>query len=511
MLKKLPIGIQTFRKIIDGNYLYIDKTQLALNIIEEYQYVFLSRPRRFGKSLFLDTLHNIFEGNKELFEGLDIYDKYNWEESYPVIKIDWAGDFKTLESTKHVAYRIFKDNQKRLKIDCEFPDNPSDCFNQLIKESYEKYQKPVVVLIDEYDKPILDNMDNITRANENRDFLRGIYIQLKANDAYIKFAFLTGITKFSKASIFSGLNNISDISLHEDYGDICGYTQNDVETTFLPYLKDIDLDKVKLWYNGYNFLGSKVYNPFDILQFIKNKFKFKNYWWESGNPFGLIELLKNGNYFLPSLQNIKTDETLLNSFDIEKLQLESLLFQAGYLTIDKVKEYPFGGFEYKLKVPNLEIKISLNNLIISYLTDKVDQNTKGNIYFSLAKANIEEFKNTLISLFSSIANDNYRNNNIEHFEGYYASIVYSYLAGSGLELIAEDVTNRGRIDLTIKVDNNIYIIEFKVGDDKALDQIKQKEYASKYLNKNKDIYIIGINFDEEDKNISDFEWEKYKA
>jgi hypothetical protein len=219
-------------------------------------------------------------------------------------------------------------------------------------------------------------------------------------------------------------------------------------------------------------------------------------------------LLKKGNYFLPSLQNVKTDESLLNSFDIEKLQLESLLFQAGYLTIDEVIEYPFGGFEYKLKVPNLEVQISLNNLIVSYLTNRVDQNVKGDIYFSLAKANIEEFKNTLISLFSSIANDNYRNNNIEHFEGYYASIVYSYLAGSGLGLIAEDVTNRGRIDLTIKIDNNIYIIEFKMGSGDALQQIKDKKYVKKYLNKNKDIYLVGINFDEEDKNISKFEWEK---
>jgi hypothetical protein len=218
-------------------------------------------------------------------------------------------------------------------------------------------------------------------------------------------------------------------------------------------------------------------------------------------------LLKKGNYFLPSLQNVKTDESLLNSFDIEKLQLESLLFQAGYLTIDEVVQRR-NSYEYKLKVPNLEIQISLNNLIAMYLTQRLDITKQNDLYDHLEDGNIEEFKNTLISLFSSIANDNYRNNNIEHFEGYYASIVYSYLAGSGLELIAEDVTNRGRIDLTIKIDNNIYIIEFKMGSDDALQQIKDKNYTKKYLNKNKDIYLVGINFDEEDKNISKFEWEK---
>ena len=351
-------------------------------------------------------------------------------------------------------------------------------------------------------------MDNITRANENRDFLRGIYIQLKANDAYIKFAFLTGITKFSKASIFSGLNNIEDISLNKRYATTCGYTQKNIENEFAKYLQGVDLKRVQLWYNGYNFLGDRVYNPFDILKFIKNDFMFKNYWWDSGNAFSLITLLKKGNYFLPDLQNVKTDKTLLNSFDLENLQLESLLFQAGYLTIDRVVERR-NRFEYYLKVPNFEVQMSLNNLMLLYLTEKpANIDIQDNIYDSLEERNLEQFKNTLISLFNSIAHNNYRNNNIEHFEGYYASVVYSYLAGCGLELIAEDVTNRGNIDLTLNVDNLIYIIEFKMNNQDALAQIKEREYHKKYLNKNKEIYLIGINFDENEKNISKFEWEQ---
>ena len=215
------------------------------------------------------------------------------------------------------------------------------CFEELIQQAYEKYQKPVVVLIDEYDKPILDVINNKELALKHRDILRRLYSKLKSNDEYIKFAFLTGISKFSKASIFSGLNQIEDISLMKRYGDICGYTQEDIETEFKEYLKDVNLELVKKWYNGYNFLGDKVYNPFDILKFIDNGFLFRNYWWESGSPYSLIELIKTRDYYLPSLQNLKTDETLLNSFDIEKIQLESLLFQAGYLTIDSVIEYPF--------------------------------------------------------------------------------------------------------------------------------------------------------------------------
>jgi hypothetical protein len=508
MLKKLPIGIQTFSSIINENYLYIDKTKIALHLIENNKYVFLSRPRRFGKSLFLDTLQDIFQGSKELFKGLDIYDKYDFEK-YPVIKIDWAGDFKTIESTKQVAYDVFKRNQEKLNINCELPDNAGSCFSELIYESYKKYKKPVVVLIDEYDKPILDNIDDIKKAHENRDFLRSIYIQLKANDRYLKFVFLTGVTKFSKASIFSGLNNITDISLNKTYGNICGYTQENIENEFKEYLQGIDLDRVKLWYNGYNFLGDRVYNPFDILQFINNDYLFKNYWWESGNSFGLMELIKKGSNFTPTLQNLKIDEMSLNSFDIEKIQIQSLLFQAGYLTIDKII-IKRNRISYQLKVPNMEVKISLNNLIADYLTGRVDIDTQDNIYDTLEVGNLDDFKNTLISLFAKIANSNYRKNNIAHFEGYYASVVYSYLTGSGLEVIAEDITNDGFIDLTIKIQENIYILEFKMGNSDALLQIKNKNYHQKYLNENKNIYLVGINFDENSKNISNFEVEKYK-
>ena len=507
-MQKLPVGIQTFSKIREQNYLYIDKTELALDLITNYQYSFLSRPRRFGKSLFLDTLHNIFEGKKEYFKGLYIEDKWDFEDVYPVIKIDWAGDFKTLEKTEQRAIQILKENQDRLGLECEFKSSPSGCFEELIHKAKEKYNKPVVILVDEYDKPILDNLDNTERALENRDFLRSFYVMMKANDAYIKFAFLTGISKFSKANIFSGLNNLTDISLKPKYGNICGYTQNDIETTFLPYLEGVDLERVKEWYNGYNFLGDRVYNPFDILQFLTNDFLFKNYWWESGNPYYLITLLKQKNYNIPNLENLTIGDELLNSFEVDKIRLEVLLFQAGYLTIEKQLELPFGGYEYKLKVPNKEVQLSLNNLFLEYLVDDVSNEIKKSLYFALMQGDIATFRETFEALFASIPYNNYVGNKIEEYEGYYASVFYAYLAATGFKIVAEDVTNQGRIDLTLLVEDNIYIIEFKVGSDDALKQIEQKNYAQKYQNQNKAIYLIGINFSKESRNIEKFEYKK---
>ncbi len=503
---KLPIGIQTFSEIRESNYLYIDKTEDAYELLNSYKYIFLSRPRRFGKSLFVDTLQNIFEGNNELFKGLYIYDKWDWNQKYPVIKIDWAGNFKTLDETKDTAMILMRENQKRLGIECS-SDTSAGCFRELIQKCYEKYNQKVVVLIDEYDKPILDNLDNIQRAEENRDFLRGLYIQLKANDRYIKFAFLTGISKFSKASIFSGLNNLVDISLEAKYGNICGYTHENIKNEFYEYSKDYDLEKIKEWYNGYYFLKDRIYNPFDILRLFAHGV-FKNYWWESGQSYSLVQMLKQGDYYIPELENLTVSEDLINSFEIENLKLEVLLYQAGYLTIEK----SFTGFDdtikYRLRVPNKEVQISLNKLIIEYLTKTVDESKRESLFISLKNADLTGFKSRLESLFASIPYNNYVKNSISSFEGYYASVIYAYLASLGIKIIAEDVTNRGRVDMTLFIADKIYIIEFKVGSGNALAQIKSKEYHKKYINEGKTIYLVGIVFDESSKNISLFEWER---
>ena len=515
-LKKLPIGIQTFKEIITQKYLYVDKTDIAFNLINSYKYVFLSRPRRFGKSLFLDTLHNIFEGNRELFEGLAIYDKWDWSVTYPVIKISWDGKNRSIEDLKLNTINFIKNNQERLGVVCEAPKEHPTCFNELIKKASEKYNQKVVILIDEYDKPILDVVDDIEQAKEHREYIKGLYSVIKGNDAYIKFTFLTGVSKFSKASVFSGLNMLEDISLNPDYGNICGYTQKDIETLFLPYLKDVDLEKFKNFYNGYNFLKDDIYNPFDTLLFIKNKFLYKNYWFETGSPSFLIKLIKENNYFIPNLSNLTVDERLLDSFDIENLDLEVILYQSGYLTIDAMLIEDMGfatQIKYRLKIPNIEVKLSFYNYILDTLfkqNHQIKQQSQMSIYKALANNNLEQLETTLKSLFASIPNNNYTKNNIAHFEGYYATVIYTYFASLGIKIIGEDVTNYGRIDITLFVEDTIYIVEFKMKENKmnALKQIKEKKYYEKYLYQNKQIYLIGVEFDEEIKNISSFEWEK---
>ncbi|SHO81409.1 FIG00914433: hypothetical protein [hydrothermal vent metagenome] len=509
-MKKLPIGISTLSKIIEQDYLYIDKTNLALDLIQNYQYSFLSRPRRFGKSLFIDTLQEIFEGNKKLFVGLDIYDKWDFDDIYPVIKISWGGDFRSVEGLKITALDVFKENQERLGIDCEMNSNLSSCFQELIRESYKKYQKPVVILVDEYDKPILDNLDQMEMAIEAREIIKSIYIKIKENDKYIKFAFLTGVSKFSKASIFSGLNNLRDISMLAKYGNICGYTQRDIESSFLPYLEGVDLEELKRWYNGYNFLGDKIYNPFDILLFIDGGFIFKNYWFNTGTPTFLIKLFKQNSYNLAKFENLKVSEELVESFDIEQLSLETVMFQAGYLTIKEII-YKRRKISYILTYPNFETKMSFNDYLLNYFVSNHSQkySVQNSLINLLEEANLDDLELALQSLFASIAYNNFTNNYIENYEGFYASVIYAYFAGSGFDnIIAEDATTIGRIDLSVFIDDKVYIFEFKVDSRGALAQIKSKNYHLKYMADYSEVYIIGVEFDSKGRNVVGYEWER---
>ncbi|MFA7083800.1 MAG: AAA family ATPase [Arcobacteraceae bacterium] len=515
-LQKLPIGIETFSEIIEEDYVYVDKTGIAFELLDNYKYAFLSRPRRFGKSLFLDTLKNIFEGNKELFKGLAIEDKWDWETSYPVIHINFAkGKVESREELDAAIIRTLKENQDRLGVKCEEKNSVAGCFRELIVKANEKYNQKVVILVDEYDKPILDNIEKTEIAKEIRNGLVNLYSVIKGSDALLKFAFLTGVSKFTKTSIFSGLNNITDISLHKKYGDICGYSQNDVETTFKPYLEGVGMAELKGWYNGYNFLGSDMYNPFDILQFIDNDFNYKNYWFATGTPTFLMKLIQNNNYFLPNLANLQVDEKILDSFDIENLDLEVILYQSGYLTIDKVTNQPRGGLLYHLKVPNKEVAQSLSDFIIDFMasSDTTKRlSIQNNIYEALDNADMNQFQSSITSMFATIPHQNYINNKIEQYEGFYASVIFIYLQSLGFQIIGEDSKSEGRIDLTIIMDKKIYIIEFKMdGKGDALQQIKDKNYALGYTNRNKEIYLVGIDFNTKDRNISKFEWEHYKA
>jgi hypothetical protein len=509
-LKKLPIGIQTFEKIRSDDYLYIDKTEQIKRLIDTGEYYFLSRPRRFGKSVLVSTLQALFEGRKELFEGLYIYDKWDWNTTYPVIKISFSGVARDLDDMKQDVLGILEINQRQLGIKCNNPNDIGGCFKQLIMDAFEKFGSKVVILVDEYDKLIVDNLDQPEVAKQGREVLRDLYTTIKDSDEYIKFAFLTGVSKFSKVSVFSGLNNLEDITLNPDFATICGYTQHDLETDFSEHLAGVNMDKVREWYNGYNFLGEKVYNPFDILLFIKNKCVFDNYWFATGTPSFLIKLIENNNYYIPQLDNLKVSKGLIDSYDVDNIALEPILFQSGYLTIESM-EMVGAMTMYVLSFPNLETRFSFNDFILGQLTtpgtEKAQLQTR--LFKDLSSADPDALEQTLTALFASIPHNNYTRNTISTYEGYYASVVYAFFASLGLDLTAEDVTSTGRIDLSVRMDNAIYILEFKVDDSaNALEQIKQKEYHLKYQGQGKDIYLIGIHFDSAKRNISSFEWEK---
>ncbi|CAK8722738.1 AAA-ATPase-like domain-containing protein [Candidatus Electrothrix laxa] len=504
-MKKLPIGISTLSEIIKDGYVYIDKTQEALELIENYKYAFLARPRRFGKSLFLDTLAEIFSGNKELFNGLYIHDRYAFE-AYPIIRISFSGDLRSPDGLRKMLMATLRENKKRLGIACNDETSFAVCFKELIQNVFDTYQQGVVILIDEYDKAILDNLDQLDIALKNREIIKSFYSVMKDCDRYIRFVFLTGVSKFTKTSIFSGLNNLEDISIAPDFAQVCGYSEKDVRQHFPSLVQEADFQKVTNWYNGYNFLGTKVFNPFDILLFIKNDYQFKSYWFETGTPSFLVKLIRENRYYLPNLEHLEVGSSLINSFDIENISLESILFQSGYLTIDHV-EHIFDNDIYHLTFPNKEVRLAFSNYLIQSLLGDTGAIAKQKSLFHIfTDADLSSLQDTLQQLFASIAYNNFTGNEIDRYEGFYASVVYAYLASLGFQLIAEDVTNRGRMDLTLLTKDTAYIFEFKVRDEDPLQQIKSMRYYEKYAQYQ--TWLIGIIFDVGTRNITKFVYEK---
>ena len=508
-MKKLPIGISDFRELIEGNYIYIDKTEYIYRLINQGKYYFLSRPRRFGKSLLLSTIRYLFEGRRELFKGLYIEDKWNWEEVYPVIRIDLSQVVVTKEEEfEDQMELILKEIGMEYGYEYEGKYKASGNLSLLIKRCYQNKKKKVVILIDEYDKVILDNIGNKEEVEKIRELLKGFYGVLKGLDEYIKFVLVTGVSKFSKVSLFSGLNQLEDISLNKEYGDICGYTQEELEYYFKEYLEGLDKEEIKEWYNGYNFLRDKLYNPFDVLLYLRNR-EFDSYWYKTGTPSFLIKLIKEKQYEVSELEGKIVRKNVLEKFDIEELEIEAIMYQSGYLTIKEEykKEY---GQEYKLGFPNKEVRISFNENIMEVIVKEEIRDRIGDrIIEILKKEEIEELKKELEILISNISYMYLRE------ESNYVVAIFSMLYSTGLNVITEDNTHKGRIDLTVIVNKSIvYIMEFKViakEDEigKALNQIKDKLYYKKYLNYQK-VYIIGIELDKNKKEIVNYEYEQIK-
>ena len=511
--KKLPIGIQTFRQMREEGYYYVDKTFYAHKLAIEGKYYFLSRPRRFGKSLFLDTLAELFAGNEPLFRGLYIHDKWDWTKKYPVIRISFAeGRLESRQELDEHIQTLLTDNAARLEVAIEPP--PTDAhlrFKRLIEKAVEKHGQRVVVLVDEYDKPILDNLGDPEVAKAMREGLRNLYSVIKGQDAHLRFAFLTGVSKFSKVSIFSGLNNLNDITVDAAYSAICGYTEEDVDGVFAPELPGLDRQAIRDWYNGYNWLGEAVYNPFDLL-LLFDKRDFRPFWFETGTPTFLVEVLTRRRYFTPQLAQTFASEALLSTFDVDQMAVEALLWQTGYLTFHGQSRLG-ARIEYRLGYPNLEVETSLNDALLKGLMGDASlaEAVTRRLFEALTGGDTKALRRHLESLFAGIPHDWFRNNPITQYEGYWASVFYSHLAALGLDLIAEDVTNQGRIDLTVKLPERIYLFEFKVvelePEGKALDQLKARAYADKYQAEGKPIHMVGIEFSGEARNLAGFEAE----
>ncbi len=513
--KKLPIGIQTFREIREDDYYYVDKTGFAQQLIAQGKYFFLSRPRRFGKSLFLDTLAELFAGNEPLFQGLAIHDTWDWQRKAPVIRISFGGGvLHSRERLDHRIAKLLKVNQQALNFECDASDDSADCFAELIRHAHTTTGERVVVLVDEYDKPILDNLTDPEAARVIRDGLRNLYSVIKEMDAHIRFAMLTGVSKFSKVSLFSGLNNLRDITVSREYSALCGYTDADIDTIFAAELEGLDRAAIRNWYNGYNWTGEAVYNPFDVLLLFQER-QFKAYWFETGTPTFLIDLLASRQTWLPDLAQLESDAELLSTFDVNNLSTEALMFQTGYLTIAE-ESNESGEYWYRLRYPNREVYQSLSNSLLKAWTPQqptaqpLMQNKRR--LLTLLKSNDFPAMQTLFTaFFASIPHDWYRNNPIAQYEGYYASVFYTYFAALGLPIVLEDTTHHGRIDMTVRFNQRIYLFEFKVveftPEGRALQQLKDKAYADKYRAEGEPIHLIGVEFSKEQRSVIGFEVE----
>ena len=509
--KKLPIGIQTFAKLRDDGHYYVDKTGYAVELAQSGNCYFLSRPRRFGKSLFLDTLKQMFEGKRSLFHGLVADERWDWSRTHPVIRISFGGGvLKNRAALDERLGELLQDNQDRLGLSCTHT-SLSGRFSQLIAQAHAQTGQTAVVLVDEYDKPILDNITDSAVALDMREGLKDIYSVLKDADEHLRFVFITGVSKFSKVSLFSGLNHLKDITLDSRYSAICGYTDADVDTVFAPELPGLDREEIRRWYNGYNWLGEPVYNPFDLLLLFRKR-EFKPYWFETGTPTFLVKLLAKAETFTPDIGRLVATETLLSTFDVDNIPPEALMFQAGYLTIDHVWRIP-GRMEVTLKYPNLEVQASLNDSLLQYLVGNPSTPGPhiGRLYRLLQAQDFTGLKTLFQAFFASIPHDWYRNSPIAQFEGYWASIFYSHFAALGLDIRLEDTTNKGRIDMAVLFNAQVFVFEFKVVElvpqGRALQQIKDMGYADKYRDRGEPIHLVGVEFSKNDRNIVGFEVE----
>ena len=513
--RRLPLGIQTFRELRELDCYYVDKTAFLKRLLDRGKYYFLSRPRRFGKSLFLDTLKELFEGSEDLFAGLYVHERWAWSNRHPVVRLSFGGrHFGEPDNLDANLAAQFDDIEVQAGVSPRY-DTAPERFGYLIRTLHRQTGQRVVVLVDEYDKPILDAIEDREVARANRDYLRGLYGVIKDSDAHVRFAFLTGISKFSKVNLFSQLNNLTDITLDPRYSSICGYTERDLDTVFGPEMAGLDRDQVREWYNGYRWRGDeKVYNPYDVLLLLDSG-EFAAHWFETGTPSFLVDKLFERRVSSVALDRMVSTEGLLSAFDVDRIGTEALLFQTGYLTI--TGEERLGGKTlYRLGYPNREVRESLNEHLLIHLVQDTAQQTANSMRLArlLAAHDCAGLQELFQAFYASIPYQWYTNNEIAEYEGFYASVFYSYFAALGYEITVEESTveessSHGRLDMAVRAYGHVYLFEFKVAEmapaGSALAQLQERDYAAKYRGRSEPIHLVGVEFSRATRNVTAFE------
>ena len=512
-IRKLPIGIQDFEGLITDGYLYVDKTKYIWDLVTRGKVYFLSRPRRFGKSLLLSTMQAYFEGKKELFEGLYIGEKETEWIKYPVFYFDFnTQKYKDKFALEDILEKYFTQWENDFGIGSSDYSLPLR-FERLLRLVHEKTKLRCVVLIDEYDKSMLESKDE--NLDDARDTFKAVFSNLKSSDAHLKFVFITGITKFSKVSIFSDLNQPNDISLTRDYATICGLTQDEIEKTFMPEIEaiakeinfsvDNALSELKKMYDGYHFYeySEGVYNPFSLLNAF-NKCDFKSYWYETGTPTFLVEKIKAKNYhFQDFTDGVSRQEDDLRDYQIDNPDIIPLFYQTGYLTI---KGYDNEVREYLLKYPNEEVKNAfLKSLVpVVFSENKYSSLDINKFYYDLKSGNIESVMQRLKSLFAMLP---YATTNTDAItEQNFQNVIYLVFLLLGQFVDVEHHYSKGRADCVVQNAGYVYLFEFKRDktSDEALSQIESSGYADSFASDSRTLIKIGANFSSEEKNL--VEW-----
>ena len=512
--KILPLSRQSFRQLREDNCIYVDKTRHIHELCRQGGMFFLSRPRRFGKSLLLSTMEELFLGNKDLFEDTWIADKWDWTKKSPIIHISFLEvPYITMGLEAGLRYFLLEKYEEQ-GINSKGITDIGLLFTRLIKELYKQHGK-VVILIDEYDKPIIDYLEfhKIKEAKANQEVLGLFYGGLKEVGVFIRLLFITGVSKFTRVSLFSKLNNLTDLTIHPDYATIVGYTQEELENNFVDYINETLekfthytraelLAKVRLWYNGYSWDGqTRLYNPSGILSFLDTR-DFQGFWFQTGTPtFVVKKILEQGLF---QIENIETTIDFLNQYSLDNIELTSLLFQTGYLTIKEKSE----DGDLVLSYPNQEVRMAMYTLLMDDMGHTVGGGgvTVKHLKKAFMNNDLKQAEAILVSLFGGLAFDVYTHQTQQQVEGFYHGLIHILFKCLGLYMQSEVHTAKGRADSIVETPTHVYFLEFKINSDAetAFKQVITKKYASPYAADSRIKMGIGINFNSATKELDDW-------